>query len=156
MLKCFHAFDPDHIRSIIELAEVVSLPRGAALLAAGSAPRACYIVVRGAIASGFVEGERMHQFAILGPGCFCALGSVIENLPTSACYMVRETSLLLKLSQSEFLDLYLGTDRRALHLLHAVNENQADMVARANNHLTRLLGLTRLSRQLCGRIEVST
>ena len=156
ILKCFHGFDPDHIRSVAELAEVVSLPRGAPLLAAGTPPDACYIVVRGAIASGFVEGERMHQFAILGPGCFCALESVIENLPASASYMVRETSLLLQLSRSAFLDLYLGTDRRALELLHAVNENQADMVTRANNHLTRLLGLTRLSHQLCGGVEVST
>jgi CRP/FNR family transcriptional regulator, cyclic AMP receptor protein len=149
LLRCFRGFDPDQIRSISELAEVVALPRGAPLLAAGAAPGACYFVVRGAIASGIIEDKRMHQLAVLGPGYLCAIESVIEDRPSSVAFVVRETSLLLKLSQSAFLDLYLGNDRLALNLLHAVNENQAEMISRANNHLTRLLGLKRLSRQLC-------
>jgi CRP/FNR family cyclic AMP-dependent transcriptional regulator len=151
MLKCFRDFDADTIRSVAEQAEVLTLPRGAPLLSAGATPEACDVVVRGAVASGFIDGDRMHQIAVLGPGHFCAVGAMIENMPASASHIVREDAVLLRFSRSAFLDLFMQTDRRALSLLRAVSEDRADAVTRANNHLTRLVGLTRLSRQMAGR-----
>lgn len=148
ILPCFRDFDPADIAAVHARAEVLSAARGTRLCAAGAPPDRCYIVVRGAVASGFVDGARIHQLNVLGPGGFCGVGPVLENLPTSVAYVVRENAVLLALARERFLDLCHGTDQTALLLLGAVNEHQANMVSRSGNHLTRLVGLSRLSRQL--------
>jgi len=148
LLPCFRNFDPAAIAAVRDRSEVMRVPRGLMLWQGGAAPEHCFVVVRGAVASGFVDDGRLHQLNVLGPGRFCAIGPLLENLPTSTCYLVRENALLLRLAREPLLELYLGTDRTALLLLRAVNEHLAEMVSRANNHLTRLVGLSRLSRQL--------
>jgi len=155
VLPCFRGFDAADIEAVRVRAELVGAPRGSLLCEAGDAPEQCYMVVRGAVASGFLEAGRMHQLNVLGPGRFCALGPLIESLPMSVSYLVRESALLLKLTRPRFMELFLGADQTALMLLSAVNEHQAAMVARASNHLTRLVGLSRLSRQLGGGAGMS-
>jgi CRP-like cAMP-binding protein len=155
LLPCFRGFGASEIETVRTRAEVLSARRGTRLYDAGSPPERCYIVVRGAVTSGFVDGEAMHQLNVLGPGRFCAVGSLVEDRPTSAGYVVREDAVLLELARKPFRELYLGADQAALLLLRAVNEHQANMVSRANNHLTRLVGLSRLSRQLHSGAGVS-
>lgn len=148
ILPCFRNFDPVALAAVRDRSEPLIVPRGVMLWQSETAPEHCFVVVRGAVASGFVDNGRLHQLNVLGPGRFCAIGPMLEKLPTDTCYLVRENAVLLRLAREPVLELYLGTDRTALLLLRAVNEHLAEMVSRANNHLTRLVGLSRLSRQL--------
>lgn len=147
ILPCFRGFHSEGIEALRQRAKIISPQSGHRLMTEGNANRNGYIVVRGAVASGFVEAGRMHLLNVLGPGCFCAVGALIEDSPLSAGYVVRENAVLLELPRDAFMELYQGTDQTALSLITSVNEHQANMVSRANNHLTRLVGLSRLSSQ---------
>jgi CRP-like cAMP-binding protein len=149
-LPCFRGFDAAGIEAVRGAAEVVTAVRGTVLTAGGDIPAHGWIVVRGAVASGFIDDGRMHQIRILGPGRFCGVGALVEDRPAAVSEVVRENAILLRFRRSRFLDLYRGADRTALMLLHALTEHQADMISRANNHLTRVVGLSRLGRLLRG------
>lgn len=154
LLPCFRDFDDGDLDHLVTIADVETLPRGTSLRLEGDASPACHVVVRGAVLSGFLHRERLHQLNILGPGRFCAVGAVVEGTPSSTSYYCCENSTLLRFEATAFRDLLGGFDQMALRLLSAVNEHQALMVTRSGNHLTRLVGLSRLHQQFAAAADV--
>ena len=77
--------------------------------------------------------------------------------PESIGYVLGATSPFDKENHpffEAFRDLLGGFDQMALRLLSAVNEHQALMVTRSGNHLTRLVGLSRLHQQFAAAADV--
>lgn len=154
ILPCFHDFDADDLDQLMKAATVLTLPRGTPVREENATASACYTVVRGAVSTGFLHDDRLHQLNVLGPGRFCAVGAVIENRPSSTSYFCAENTTLLSLEADRFRELLGGFDQLALKLLTSVNEHQALMVTRSGNHLTRLVGLSRLHRQFAAAADV--
>ena len=148
VLPCFRDFDRESLQAVQAQAAIVAVRRGYHLLALDRAPREMWIVVRGAVASGFVDSGSIHLVNVRGPGSFCAVDPLIEDRPANADYIVCANAVLLAIPREGFRELFLGVDQPALQFLTAVTDHQAAMIARATNHLKRLVGLSRLLHQL--------
>jgi CRP-like cAMP-binding protein len=148
LLPGFSEFDPAGIDAVRERARVIKPTRGHVLGTLDQDSRCAYVVVRGAVVSGFLDAGHIDLVSARGPGCFCATSPLIENRPLSVDYVVYERSVLLEIGRDQFLELFLGVDQTAFALLTAVIGHQAAMIARATNHLKRLFGLARLFQQL--------
>jgi len=148
LLPCFREFDTTGIRAVRARAGIISAKRGHIVGNLNQVPQHAYIIVRGAIASGFLNTGRMHLVNVRGPGCFCTVSPLIEDRPLNAAYIVCENAVLLEIPRGQFLELFLGVDQTGFAFLTAIIEHQAAMIARATNHLKRLFGLSRLFHQL--------
>jgi CRP-like cAMP-binding protein len=148
LLPCFREFDPTGIKTVQERARVIRPTRGHVLGTLNQESQYAYVVVRGAVASGFLDAGNIDLVSARGPGCFCAASPLIEQRPLSIDYVVYEKAILLEIARDEFLELFLGLDQTAFALVTGVIEHQATMIARATNHLKRLFGLARLFQQL--------
>lgn len=147
ILPCFKDFDRADIDAVFAQARIESLPCGQDLADLDARSDTAYLVVHGAVAFGFLCDGKFHQLNVLGPGQFCLIGSVLEERPADASYVVRETATLLALPGPAVRALSGAGGQTTLRFLGAVNEHQANMIIRAGNHLTRLVGLSRLHRQ---------
>ena len=147
VLPCFRDFDPASIRAVQQRARIIRAARGHHLVSLAQSQGHAYVVVRGAVASGFIHAGRIHLMNVRGPGCFCNVNPVIDDSPASSAFIVRENAVLLEIARAQFRELFLGFDQTAFVFVTAVIEHQANMVARTTNHLKRLVGLSRLFQQ---------
>ena len=154
LLPCFREFDAGDLDQLLAAGSVEQLRRGDSLRREGEGASSCHIVVRGAVTSGFLHNDRLHQLNILGPGRFCGVGAVVEGGASSASYFCCEDATLLRFAAEDFRALMLGFDQFALRILSALNEHQALMVTRSGNHLTRLVGLSRLHQQFADAADI--
>jgi CRP-like cAMP-binding protein len=150
ILPCFNDFEPSAIQAVRARSKILDVQRGHQLVLAGQSEGNVYVVVRGAVASGFFQSERIHLVNVRGPGCFCNASSLIDGGPASTSYITCEKAVLLEIPRDQFFVLFRTVDRTAKAFLSATIEHQAAMVARATNHLARLVGLSRLFHQLKG------
>jgi CRP-like cAMP-binding protein len=150
LLACFKHFRPDAIDDLVARTSPLVAPPGRLLFAEGDAPRSCLIVVRGALELSARRGDRKHQLSILGPGEMCSVAPLIDGLAQPLDYGVRESALLLELPRARFMEIYEADTPLSLALLNAVNENLTNHLRRADNTLTRLVGLARIHAQFAG------
>jgi CRP-like cAMP-binding protein len=136
-------FDTDERHDLRALAEVETLPRGTPLDPDDGAA----LVVRGAVLAALPHGERLHQVQVLGPGAFCTLDRQVEATAMTLHHVVQEDATLLRFADAACRRLIDGNDRLAQQTLHAFAAHQAAMLVRADQHLTRLVGLGRLHQQ---------
>ena len=148
VLPCFRDFDAPDLDRLVEFAEIEEASAGAFLNSADDTTTRAFIVVRGAAVSCLPHGEEVHQLTVLGPGRFCAIGTLLGASPSPVRHFVRHSATLLAFPADRFVELIDGLDQLSLRFLNAVNEHQAAMVIRAGNNLTRLVGLSRLYRQM--------
>lgn len=149
ILPCFRDFRPRDLVRVSALAEAVQAPPGLRLDGDGDGETRAWVVVRGAVMSCLPHArtDTAHQLHIFGPGSFCAVDRLVEPGPLPVRYVARENATLLTFTEPAFRELFDGLDPLALNFTAAINDNLAGMVARAGNHLTRLVGLARLYRQ---------
>lgn len=155
VLPCFRTFDASSIKRVQAGAKIISAKRGYHLGTIDQVSQNGYIIIRGAVASGFVNVGHFHLVNVRGPGSFCAVSALIENHPMSAAYMLCTNAVLLEIPRERFLQIFLGLDQTAFAFLTTIIEHQAAMIARATNHLKRLVGLSRLFHQLHADSEVT-
>jgi CRP/FNR family cyclic AMP-dependent transcriptional regulator len=148
LLPCFRRFDAAGLDALQSRAKPIDAERGLQIAAADEIPERAFVVIRGAVASGFQNGGRIHLINVRGPGSFCNVSAVIDGLPVSASYAVCENAVLLELSRPDFNELFMGLDQTAHDFITAIIEHQAGTVSRATNHLQRMMGLARLIHQL--------
>jgi CRP-like cAMP-binding protein len=153
-LPAFQHFSADEIDEAIAPASYVELARGQALFSAGSAARAAFIVVRGAVEIVAPEGECERRMAVLGPGQLVGFLSVLAARAHSTHAFARESALLLEFPAEAFCELYFGSSGASARLRHAVQASLLASIARTNRSLTRLISQQKLEAARRGASEL--
>lgn len=98
-LHQFRGFKPAEIAELLAQARVLEAPRGAKLAAAGDPTAGVWIVVRGAVRTGFTRGEGVEQLLIHGPGKIVGGAAALDGQAQPAALDVREPALLVLVPQ---------------------------------------------------------
>ncbi|MCB9596020.1 MAG: cyclic nucleotide-binding domain-containing protein [Sandaracinaceae bacterium] len=144
-------FDAYGARDLDELLEVTgaslwTLPRGRVLCPTGYLPRACYVVVRGAVELRLGDSKAARRLAVLGPGSVVGeLPLLLERrrLPEAR---VREDCVLLEISGEALRGLLEDEHRAAFKFLAGLVPRLAERLERINHVVSRL----RLQRRSAG------
>ncbi|TAK43181.1 MAG: cyclic nucleotide-binding domain-containing protein [Betaproteobacteria bacterium] len=144
VLPFFEGFDADATDEFAAAGEVIELPRGAWVFAAGAKAQACYLVLRGALELSTRIGDRQRRVAIAGPGELVGFMAVINDAARANSARVREAACLLEIPSAAFLEIYNGASGATVSLHHAVHRSLLRSITRTNNQLSRLLAHTRL------------
>jgi len=144
ILPLFKRFSPDELGEFTKRTVVMELDRGHILFQQGDAGDCGYVVVRGALEILHAENARRHRVGVLGPGRLCGILALIEGQMHSMSAAARERTVLLEISKATFDALFTGRDRAAARFQDAINLDLLQMLARTNNHLTRLISQARI------------
>ena len=147
VLPCFSNFSLQSIDAVRSRARAIEVGRGKEIVKLNDAAERAYVVVRGAVASGFTVPGGIHLVSVHGPGCFCNVTSMIDLSPASVSFLVCENAILLEIERKQFREIVSETDETAYVFLSAVVEDQATSLSRAMNHFKRIAGLTRMISQ---------
>lgn len=143
-LPVFEGFDPAEIGEIVELANVLELPRGQKIFSTGQPSSACFIVVRGAVKIRAQHEKRERRIAVLGPGQLLGYMSALEKGVHGSDAIVREDALLLEIPGKEFEKLYFGSSPASTKLHRVIQKSLLASLGQTNRHLTRLISQARL------------
>ena len=144
VLPLFRSFSPAELEAFAGLAEPLELGRGQLLFRQGEASAACFVVVRGAVEVTGAHNGLRHRVGVLGPGRLCGVNALIEGRPHSMSAVARERAMLLEVGKAAFDRLITGDDRVAARFQSAISHDLLQALARANNHLTRLVSQSRI------------
>lgn len=151
VLPLFRDWNEDEIDDFANRAAVLTLKRGEPLFYEGTAARACYITVRGAIdiavpvrAQGGATPTHLRRLAVLGPGQLIGHRSLIDGTPHAARARACEDCVLLALPRAQFLELLGSTTPASLRLQSAVHGALLRSMAHTNVTLTRLVNLAKV------------
>lgn len=144
LLAAFEDFGADSIAELAARATCIEIPRGHVLFDQAAACTSAFVVVRGALQIDRTLGTRRMRIGILGPGRLCGILSMIEDRPHSMRATARERTTLAAISKTEFDALFTGGDLVATKFQDAINRELLSSIARANNHLTRLVSQARI------------
>jgi CRP-like cAMP-binding protein len=143
-LPIFEGFDAAEIAEIVDVANILELPRGQKIFAAGQPSSACFIVVRGAVKIRAQHEKRERRMAVLGPGQLLGYMSALEENVHGSDAIVREQALLLEIPAKEFESLYFGASPASTKLHRVIQKSLLSSLGQTNRHLTRLISQARL------------
>jgi CRP-like cAMP-binding protein len=143
-LPIFEGFDATEIGEILAAANVLELPRGQKIFAAGQPSTACFIVVRGAVKIRAQHEKRERRMAILGPGQLLGYMSALEKGVHGSDAVVREDALLLEIPAKAFESLYFGSSPTSTKLQRVIQKSLLLSLGQTNRHLTRLISQAKL------------
>ena len=143
-LPVFKRFNAAELQEFVSRADVMDLDRGRILFQQGDAGSAGFVIVRGALEIGHAANGRRHRIGVLGPGRLCGMLALIEGQPHSMSAAAREHSVLLEIPKAAFDALFTGNEPVAARFQDAINRELLQALARANNHLTRLISQARI------------
>jgi len=139
LLSVFREFGAEDIDAVVERAQLLELPRGHWIFAAGQAAGASYIVVRGAVEVSARKGPLRRRFAVLGPGEWIGAMSQLDGVVHGSSARARENSVLLEIDRAGFDALYGASDATAAKIQRAIHKSLLQSLRRTNNHLSRLI-----------------
>jgi CRP-like cAMP-binding protein len=144
ILPFFEGFDEQETEELVSAGQVLELPRGAWVFAAGLAAEACFLVVRGAIEVFTRTSGLDRRVAIAGPGELVGFMGVLRGARHAGNARVREACCLLEIPRERFLEIYGGKSGATVSLHHAIHRSLMRSIARTNTQLTRLISHARL------------
>ncbi len=112
-IRFFEHFEPDAIPAVVRGLPRLAVPRGEVIVEAGAAPRALWIVIRGAVETVIRGREVSRRMRLAGPGRAVGqtglLGErdVVDRVESRA----RERAVLIELSWNRVHELLGGEDR---------------------------------------------
>ena len=143
-LPVFEGFDAAEIAELLAVAEVLELPRGQQIFAAGQPSSACFIVVRGAVEIRARHEKRERRMAVLGPGQLLGYMSALEKSAHGSDAVVREQAVLLEIPANAFEAIYFGASAASTKLHRVIQRSLLASLGQTNRHLTRLISQARL------------
>lgn len=144
LLPVFDGFDAGEIDEVLAASNILELPGGHGIFAAGQPSHACFIVVRGAVEIRARHARRERRMAVLGPGQLLGYMSALEHGVHGSDALVREPAILLEIPRAAFDALYHGTRPASTKLHRVIQRSLLSSLAQTNRHLTRLISLARL------------
>ncbi len=145
VLPFFEGFDADEMDELAALGEVIELPRGAWVFAAGLPATAAFLVVRGALEVFTRHDGKERRVAIAGPGELVGYVALIRGAPHGGNARVRESCCLLEIPRAGFMQVYEGDSGATVSLHHAIHRSLMRALSRTNTQLTRLISHARLT-----------
>src|SRR5438309_5115296 len=128
-LPIFEGFDAGEIAEILDVANILELPRGQKIFTAGQPSTACFIVVRGAVKIRAQHEKRERRMAVLGPGQLLGYMSALEKSTHGSDAIVREQALLLEIAARDFEALYFSASPVAVKLHRAIQKSLLSSLA---------------------------
>ncbi len=147
ILPSFRKFDATDVATLCARLPMLEIDAGQPLFERGQASTHALVIIRGAVWACFSGNGSKHRINVLGPGALCGIGSLIDGGPHSISASACERAVCLELSRETFNELTARPDRLTLSLLHLANDDLAIALSRTGNHLTRVVGLSRIRQQ---------
>ena len=144
ILPFFEGFDEQETGELVAAGQVLELPRGAWVFAAGLPAQACFLVVRGAVEVFTRANGLDRRVAIAGPGELVGFMGVLRGALHAGNARVREACCLLEIPKAKFLEVYSGRSGATVSLHHAIHHSLMRSISRTNRQLTRLISHARL------------
>jgi len=143
-LPIFEGFTPGEITEILDVTNILELPRGHPVFTAGQPSAAVFIVVRGALEIRAQHSKRERRMAVLGPGQLLGYMSALEKAKHGSDAVVRERALLLEIPREAFEKLYFGSSSASTKLHRVIQKSLLSSLGQTNRHFTRLISQARL------------
>lgn len=141
----FASLTPDEAASFVTMCDRVEAPRGTVIAEAGDPADALTLVLRGAIRTGIVRGERLEQIGVHGPGEFMGQIALLDGGSWPVRAETCETALLLRMDKASFETMRAGQSDMAHKIFDLINRQLVRDLRRANRHLGRARGLARFN-----------
>jgi CRP-like cAMP-binding protein len=138
VMPCFEGFKESEIDDVLARGEVVEIPRGEFLYREGSAPNACYLILRGAVERSVMR-DRRYQLSVIGPGRLCGGNAMIAQGSHTSDARVRAQALVLRFDREGFDSLFRGETTECLKFQNLVSANQLMLLKAADNLLALLV-----------------
>ncbi|HBQ10326.1 MAG TPA: hypothetical protein DEF51_03730 [Myxococcales bacterium] len=114
------------------------LPRGHVVCPTGLKPRACYIVVRGAVELSVGDSSSRRRLGVVGPGAVVGVEPLSIDRRRLAEARVREDALLLEVGAETLREILDEGDRLAFKLLAGIFPQLARWLESINHVVSRL------------------
>lgn len=137
-LPFFAHFRLEDIDALTTQATVLELSQQQVLFRQGGPGQACFLVIRGAVEL-FSNTPRLYPLHVLGPGHICGQLALIEDTSHEATAVTRSRTTLLELQKPAFDHFFTATTRSATKFQHALLQGLLTTLAKADNHLTRVM-----------------
>jgi CRP-like cAMP-binding protein len=142
-LPFFRGFNASDIDRLVQLGEIVELPKHAELYDEGAKPSSAYLIIRGCVDCSVWRGGRM-QLSVVGPGRICGANEMISGRGRQNGAGTSTDALLLKLDRAAFEKLFTGNGPECLKFQNAIGISQLNDLKSANNLLALLVNLAHI------------
>ncbi len=139
----FIDFTDSEITTFINHHERLKVPSGVILFTRGEAANGVYIVLRGALKSGFSSAQKSIQFNIYGPGQMAGYPEVLEDKARIADLTTRERSELIFLPAKHFRELSQQQTPAMFKLLANLGTQSVSQLRKINNIASRMASFER-------------
>jgi CRP-like cAMP-binding protein len=119
------------------------IPRGRRVTTAGTPGSSACVIVSGAVELSVQRGQRRQQLAVVGPGKWFGMVSMIDGGPRRTTCTVRDDAVVLELRAEAFQRILAAGGRLAFALVERVNRDLIASQRHANRELVRLTQTTR-------------
>jgi CRP-like cAMP-binding protein len=143
LLKPFEALDETTRAALLDATDAQGLAPGEVLYAGGSPVDGIAFVLRGALEVRPRDGTAI-TLQVLGPGALAGLPDVLLGKTHAVSCHAREHSMVRRLPQARFTEIYGAHDARGLALRAAVATAIADSALALSNRLAQRVGLERV------------
>jgi CRP-like cAMP-binding protein len=137
-LAAFRAFDGLALFRFLTSGQFARCAAGRTLLTAGVPSTDCYLTINGAVEKIIVRGARRVRVGLAGPGQAFGYESLIDGGPGAATAVTRERTLLLRLSQGVFDQLFHSETVGSHAFLEMINREIAGGLRQALRAQARL------------------
>jgi CRP-like cAMP-binding protein len=144
ILPVFREFGEEDIERVVARSKLLEPPRGHGIFRSGQPVAASWIVVRGAVEVAARRGARRRRIAVLGPGQWVGVMSLLEGTVHGPSAHARENSLLLEIDRAAFDALYRAGDATSARIQRAIHVSLLQALRQTNNQLSRLISQTRI------------
>jgi selenocysteine lyase/cysteine desulfurase/CRP-like cAMP-binding protein len=114
------------------------IPRGRRVTTAGTPGSSACVIVSGAVELSVQRGQRRQQLAVVGPGKWFGMVSMIDGGPRRTTCTVRDDAVVLELRAEAFQRILAAGGRLAFALVERVNRDLIASQRHANRELVRL------------------
>jgi CRP-like cAMP-binding protein len=139
-LAFFRDFTADHLRSLIERAQLFMVPRRRVLEHEGDAPRGCYVTLNGAVELTIERGGQRIPIGLAGPGRAFSYVGLIDGGNAPVTVRTRELSLLLRIAPEPFAGYFHGATAQSRALFDAIERDLMGALRRNDLGFVRAIG----------------
>jgi CRP-like cAMP-binding protein len=122
-LAAFRAFDSLALWGFLTAGRYARCPAGRTLVPEGTASRACYLTINGAVEKVIIRGSRRIRVGLAGPGQAFGYENLIDGQPAPTTAATRERTLLLVLPEEAFNRLFYGETAGSHVFIDVINRD---------------------------------
>ncbi len=122
-LAFFEGFDEPDLNEVVDRSCLRFVTRGHVVAAEGDSPRACYIMLNGAVEEAIERGDRRIPIGLAGPGRAFGYIGLIDGQTSALTATARERSVMLVVSASLFDECLNGSSSASRAFFTAIERD---------------------------------